>query len=275
MTEIDINSATAGFLVHRAARLEYPFYEEGIRFSTELVEMLNTAQAGSCRTVLFEEQYGEMGRVHWLVGLRNPNDYKLLLKMIDHDEKWRQWAAMDRLPTRGGGKWHKIFVEGAISEHVMCPQHGVGGGHEDLKDDDLYFQPPARHQSALPLSQLIHSDNAAVMVHRSLRVFYQVREEARFYLFRWAQRITQALAGQVSAYTYEEMWGIQDRLHALIHFRTPDAVERLAEFEREDKQLRTIQAVEYAPGTPGNGLWHHLIVPGTVKDVVLTPAARR
>ena len=37
----------------------------------------------------------------------------------------------------------------------------------------------------------------------------------------------------------------------------------------------TIQAVEYAPGTPGNGLWHHLIVPGTVKDVVLTPAARR
>lgn len=271
MTTHDITSASAGFLVHRTAQLQYPYYEEGLQFARELVGMLNTAQEGACRTTLYEESHGGAGRLHWLVGLRNPNDYKLLLNMIDHDEKWRQWAAMDRLPTRGSGTWDQIFVEGGISEQVMCPQHGVGTEHEDPADADVYFQPPAMHQSGLPLDGLLHSDNAALMVHRSAKVFYRVREEARFYLFRWAQRITQGLPGQVSVYTYEEMWGTQDRLHALLHFASPDDVAALAEFSRTDEQLGAIQAVEYAPGTDGEGLWPHMIVPGTLHDVVLDP----
>lgn len=271
MTSTDINSASAGFLVHRTAQLQYPYYEEGLQFSRELVGMLNTAQRDVCRTTLYEEQHGGMNRLHWLVGLRNPNDYKLLLNMIDHDEKWRQWAAMDRLPTRGSGTWDKIFVEGAISEQVMCPQHGVGTEHDDPADEELFFQPPARNQSGMALGELVHSGNAALVVHRSGKVFYRVREEARFYLFRWAQRVTQGLPGQVSVFTYEEMWGTQDRLHALIHYSSPDAVGALAEFSRTDEQLRAIQAVQYAPGTDGDGLWPHLFVPGTLQDVVLSP----
>lgn len=271
MTDLDINSATAGFLVHRTALLEYPYYQEGLQFSRELVAMLNTAQSGRCRTELFEERHGELGRVHWLVGLRNPNDYKLLLNMIDHDEKWRQWAALDRLPTRGGGTWDKIFVEGAISEHVLCPQHGVGTEHEDTADADDYFQPPAFNQSGLPPEQLVHSGNAAAIVHRSAQVFYKVREEARFYLFRWAQRITQGMAGRVSVYTYEEIWGRQDRVHVLMHFRDEADLAALEEFERTDEELHRIQRVTYASGTDGDGLWPHLLVPGTVRDTVLRP----
>jgi len=83
LTDIDdINSATAGFLVHRSAMIEYPYYREALQFSRELVGMLNEAQKGSCRTALFEERHGPANRLHWLVGLRNPNDYKLLLNMI-------------------------------------------------------------------------------------------------------------------------------------------------------------------------------------------------
>lgn len=273
MADHDITTATAGFLVHRTALLEYPYYQEGLQFSRELVAMLNTVQPDRCRTALFEEKHGELGRVHWLVGLRNPNDYKLLLDMVDHDEKWRQWAAMDRLPTRGGGAWDKIFVEGAISERVLCPQHGVGTEHRDQTDPSSYFQPPASNQSGLPLTTLVDSANAALVVHRAARVFYRVREEARFYLFRWAQRITQGLPGRVSVYTYEEIWGVQDRVHVLLHFSSPSDLAALEDFERSDEQLHRIQQVAYATGTDGDGLWPYLLVPGSVRDVMLTPVS--
>ncbi len=274
MTDTQITSATAGFLVHRTALLEYPYYQEGLQFSRELVAMLNTAQSGRVHTQLFEERRGDLGRVHWFVALRNPNDYKLLLDMIDHDEKWRQWAAMDRLPTRGGGAWDRIFVEGAISERVLCPQHGVGTTHDDGRQDDAeYFQPPAYNQSGLPVEDLVHSGNAGLIIHRRANVFYRVREEARFYLFRRAQRITQAMKGQVSVYTYEEIWGVQDRVHVLLHFRSPDDVAALDEFERTDEELHRIDQVAYAPGTPGDGLWPHLLVPGSVQDVTMSPVS--
>jgi len=268
-----LNSATAGFLIHRSALLQYQYYEEGLQFSRELVAMLNAAQGEHCQTALFEERFGVMGRVHWFVALRNPNDYKRLLDMIDHDEKWRQWAAMDRLPTRGGGAWDRIFLEGGISERVLCPQHGVGTEHEDAEDEAVYFQPPAINQSGLPLDRLVHSGNAALIVHRSANVYYQVREEARFYLFQWAQRITQGLPGRVSIYTYEEIWNKQDRVHVLLHFAAPEDVTAFQEFERTDEELRRIQQVAYATGTDGDGLWPYLLVPGSVSDVVLTPVS--
>ena len=272
-----VTSARSGFIVHRTASLAYPYFEEGLAFSRELVAMLNKAQEGYCSTTLYREVFGEACRLHWLVMLRTPHDYKRLLDLVDNSAKWREWAAMDRLPDKGHGAWDKIFVEGGIAEHVYCPQHGVGvddehgNGHHG---EDDFFQPPASHQSHVPVDHLLHTGNDGALVHRTMRVGYQVREEARFYLFRGAQRITEGLPGIASAYSYEEMWSVQDRLHALLQPLSPDDYGRLVEFERSDPQMQEIKNVQYAPGTAGEGLWPFMVTPGSLRDTLLIPDAR-
>jgi hypothetical protein len=280
-----IHSAGAGFLVHRTAQLKYEHAEEGMAFARELVEMLNAAQRGYATVLLFQEFAGLRSRVHWLLHLHNPDDYKRLLTMVDHSQKWREWAQLDRLPHKGGGAWDKVFVEGSISERVFCPQHGVGhahdapgshshDGHDGHDDHDTgTFQPPALHQSRVPLSALLHSANAGAIVHRTAKVRYETREQGRFYLFRWAERITEGLVGTASAFTYEEMWGVQDRLHALVHLTGPEAYQRVLEFEATDPQMRRIQQVEYAPGTPGEGRWPYMFLDGSFTDTMLVPVA--
>jgi hypothetical protein len=270
-----INSATAGFLVHRTALLQAEHLEEGLAFSRELVEMLNTSARGYATVLLFQEHEGDPQRVHWLLHLRQPNDYRRLLTLVDHSEKWRSWAELDRLPQKGGGAWDKVFVEGSIREQVFCPQHGVGHAHDAHVGADgplETFSPPALHQSRVPPEQLLHSANAPAMLHRSLNVRYETREEARYCLFRWAERLTEGLVGTASVFLYEEMWGVQDRLHVLLHLDSPKAYRTLQEFEAADPEIQRLRQVQYAPGTPDDGVWPAMFVPGTTVDTLLVPA---
>jgi hypothetical protein len=265
-----IHSANAGFIVHRSGLIKYEFRPEGLQFGFELVEMINSSQAGNLSVFLYEELLGTYNRLHWILHMKQPNDYARLLDMVDHDAKWQEIADMDRLPARGGGGWERIFVEGSIQETVICPQHGVGyGDHEDYGT----FQPPAMCQTQLPADQLLTSANAALIVHRVAQAAYALREEARLFSYEWARRVNTALAGRVSAFLYEEMWGRQDRLHTLIHLGSLDAYRELLGLPEHDEGLRDLLARPWVPGFKGGG-WERLFIDATIADTVLLPRHR-
>jgi len=265
-----LHSANAGFLIHRSGLIKYEFRSEGLAFASELVKFINPNHAGYVTVFLYEELLGTYNRLHWLLHLKQPNDYQRLLDMVDHDARWQEIADMDRLPAKGGGGWERMFIEGSIQETIMCPQHGVGHGD----DDHQTFQPSAQHQTTLPADRLLHSGNSGVTVHRVVQAQYALREEARLFNYEWASYLTEALAGRASAFLYEEMWGRQDRLHTLIHLDSMDGYQDLQRFLRDDKGLHDLMARQWVPTFKGGGGWEQLFVDGSMTETLLAPWQR-
>ncbi|WP_433498387.1 DUF6039 family protein [Sphaerimonospora sp. CA-214678] len=263
-----ITSADAGFLIHRCGQLRQEFRTEGLAFAAEMGKLINPTQIGYVSVFLYEELLGTHNQVHWLVHLKQPNDYRRLLDMVDHDAKWRAAADMDRLPAKGGGGWDRLFVEGSIRETIICPQHGLGHGDHHQTET---FQPAARFQTTVPADRLLHSGNSALTVHRVLHARYAVREEARLFAYEWASRVNIALEGIATAFLYEEMWGRQDRLHILIHLSSLDAYRQVMEVAEHDPGIRELQARQWVPGFKGGGGWERLFTDGTIADTVWSP----
>jgi len=266
-----LHSANAGFIVHRTGLIRYEYRDEGITFARELIEHINGRQVGNVSVFLYEELFGTYNRLHWVLHLKQPNDYGRLLDLVDHDAKWREIADLDRLPTKGGGAWDRLFVEGSIQETVICPQHGLGHADHDAVDT---FQPAARYQSTLPADTLLNSATAALTVHRVAQARYLVRDEARLYGYEWAGYVNEALRGAATAFVYEEMWGRQDRLHTLIHLASLDAYADLIRLTQEDSGLRDLMSRPRIPGFKGGGSWPQLFIDGSIADTLLVAVNR-
>lgn len=267
-----LHTANAGFIVHRSGLIKYEFRAEGLQFGRELVQLINAGDVGHVSVFLYEEVIGVHNRLHWILHMKQPNDYGRLLDKVDHNAKWREITDLDRLPTKGGGGWERIFVEGSITETVMCPQHGVGHHDDDHTDT---FQPAARFQTTVPAADLLHSANSALTLHRVGQARYAVRDEARVFLYEWAGAVNEAFVGRATAFLFEEMWGRQDRLHLLIHLSSLDAYEELTHFAETAPQMRDLLARQWIPVFKGGGTWEHLFVDGSITDSLLAPAAPR
>ncbi|MFB6892907.1 DUF6039 family protein [Kitasatospora sp. NPDC056327] len=269
--EQTLNTANAGFIVHRSGLITYEHRAEGLQFASELVELINPGDVGHVSVFLYEELFGTYNRLHWILHLKQPNDYARLLDKVDHDKKWREVTDLDRLPTKGGGGWERIFVEGSISETIICPQHGVGHGDHGAGDT---FQPAARFQTRLPAEQLLHSANSALTLHRVVQARYAVRDEARAFLYAWGNAVNDALPGEATAFLFEEMWGRQDRLHTMIHLGSMDAYAKLDGLAAHDPQMRDLLSRQWIPGFKGGGTWEQLFVDGTMTETLLAPSHR-
>ena len=265
-----LNSADAGFLIHRVGQLKNEFLDEGVSFSADLVDLINNAQVGYVSIFAFEELFGLRGRLHWLLHLKEPSDYRRMLDMVDHSQRWAELSNDDRLPTKGGGNWERMFVEGSMSETIICPQHGLSHHDDDNHELDT-FQPPARYQSRLDFDQLLHSVNAQLTVHRRLQVRYALREEARKFWFDWAGYVSEAMVGRATAFLYEEMWGQQDRLHLLIHLGSQEAYHELMALQETNPELRRLMASPIAADSAGAGGWHRAVLDGTMTDTLWAP----
>jgi len=269
-----LNSASAGLVIHRVGQLKYGFRKEGIDFSLDVVRLINTAQLGYVSLFLYEELCGVFNRFHWLIHMKRPDDYRRLLDMVDHDEQMHQVSLADRLPGKGGGNWEKMFVEGSMAESVLVPQHGLFGsgqkdGHGDGEEQAATFQPPASTQTSQPAGLLLHSANSAVTVHRSVRVKYQFRNEARHAALDWAEQVNDALAGQATVFLYEETWGLQDRIHLLMHLRSPGTYFQLMRETGLGEGPRWVLAP--GRGRGGTAAGHCTVIEGTLADTLLVP----
>ena len=132
-----LHSGNSGFIVHRVGQSKYGFHSEALEFSSALMNYMNSKVGEYVTTLAYEEVFGRRGNLHWLVHMKSPNDYSRLLKMVDHDNSFRKVVEEDRLPSRGGGNWERLFVETSFKETILVPQHGLDEllGAEGLNPD--------------------------------------------------------------------------------------------------------------------------------------------
>ncbi|MFE3648089.1 DUF6039 family protein [Streptomyces sp. NPDC059152] len=286
-----LHSGNAGFIIHRAGQLDHAYRTEGRAFAADLVEHLNKVMAGTATVLVHEEVLGAVDRLHWLIHMKKPDDYRRFLEIADHDRSFKEITEADRLTQRQGGNWERMFVEGSFRERVYVPQHGLDdhdadhdtgydaahGGHDgahhdhDHDADATTFVPPARHQTGLPDSRLRSSADSGLTVIRTAQTFYRFRNEAREFAFAWSSEVNRALGGELTVYLYEETFGQQDRIHWMIHLDNLDVYRKLTELSRTDADYRALFGREFVPAHKGGGGWEQTFVPASIHDTVLTP----
>ncbi|GAA2267793.1 MULTISPECIES: DUF6039 family protein [Kitasatospora] len=264
-----MHSANSGLIIHRVGQLAYELRAEGRSFARDLQFFTNKGLHPYATTLVYEELFGVQDRMHWLIHMRAPNDYARLLEMVDHDEEFQEVSTSDRLTEKGGGNWEKMFVQGSFQERVIVPQHGLT--HADEEDLGDLFAAPARCQTRQSPEQMLHSANAGVIIHRSGQVRFEFRKEARKFALAWLSRINEALAGYATVLLYEEQWGVQDRVHWLIHLKTLDDYRRIVELEAGDAELRELLTGERVPAHRGGGTWGRMFLDGSLRETVLVP----
>jgi hypothetical protein len=261
-----ITSLTAGLIIHRVGQVNYGFLPEAREFARELQTYMNDRLSSDATTFVYEEVAGQCGRLHWFVQMKSPASYRKLLRLVDHDELFRNIYEGDRLPERGGGNWEKMFQQASFFEHVMIPQHGIAG-EADLET----FVPAARHQLADAPFGALDSGSAGLLVIRTVQAEYAARDLARFYLYEWQTRVNAVTQGAVTATLFEEIWGRQDRLHVLLHMRSPEDHLLLSQLERQDEELRAIMSKPRLTLKGERVGWGGLFEPATMTDTWLLP----
>jgi hypothetical protein len=265
-----LHSGNAGIIIHRVGMLEYDMAREGRDFSVDLLGYMNRAQAGVATTFCYEEIFGIRDRLHWLVHLKRPDEYRRLLKMVDHDADFQDISLNDRLPKKGGGNWEKMFVPRSFQETILCAQHGFTHEPDDYDPSDT-FVPPAMYQGPQPRDQQLNSANAGAVILRSADVRYEFREEGRQFAYDWQTHLNATLPGQVTSYLYEQTWGRQDRIHWLIHLRELEDYRAVSEVDRGEGMQKEVYDRERAPQSKGGGAWDRLFIPTSINDVLMVP----
>lgn len=264
-----IHSGNAGLIIYRVGLLHYEFAQEGRGFSVDLLDYMNSRQAGVATTFCYEELFGVRDRLHWFVHMKYPNDYRKLLDMVDHDDELRDITMVDRLPEKGHGNWERIFVEGSMHERVLLPQHGLNYHHTGDSSDT--YVPGAQNQTSQPFEVQLNSANAGAIVVRSACVKYAYREEGRLFAFDWQEHVNRSLPGIATVLLYEENWGRQDRIYWLIHLREFSEYQAITELERTP-EMKALFAKQRVHESKGGGTWEKLFVPTTIEDRLLVPA---
>jgi hypothetical protein len=268
-----LHSANSGLIIHRVGQFKYEYAKEGHGFSVDLLKYINEKQVGVATTFCYEETFGTRDRVHWLIHMRSLDDYKKLLHMVDHDEEFQDISLVDRLPEKGHGNWERIFVESSMQERILVPQHGLNQTDHDEEHDDGMFAPPARNQTLQPLDVQLNSANAGAVIMRAGNVKYEFREEGRLFWWDWQEYVNRELPGVATCLMYEETFGRQDRVHALIHLRDIADYRTLLELDRSPQMQKDIYGKQRIHETKGGGAWEQLFVTGTIGDTLLLPGS--
>lgn len=127
--EDTVHSANAGVIMRRTADFDYSFRDEARVFARTIAENVNLSMAGLASVFLYEEDFGRMDRIHWLIHMKSMSVYYLLMGLdarTDPDAPRasyiQDWISMDK----GGGSWDRILVQGSVRDLALTPQHWAG-----------------------------------------------------------------------------------------------------------------------------------------------------
>ncbi|KUZ73241.1 hypothetical protein WI36_15925 [Burkholderia ubonensis] len=137
-----------------------------------------------------------------------------------------------------------------------------------LADNDV---PCARHQTAVPYEQILHSANAGLVVHRKAIAKAEFRSEARIFARELGEYITSRQIGVASVFVYEETFGTKDVVHWLMHISSLDAYQTMVRMGNSDPGFREIFFKERIDAKKGGGTWDRVFVDGSVTETVLLP----
>jgi hypothetical protein len=276
-----LNSATAGVIVERVGQLKNGLRSEGRQFARVVADYINRKCEGIATVFLYEETFGTKDRIHWLIQMRSLLDYEAMVRMGTEDEQYRKLITDIQVPPeKGGGGWDKMFLDGSLHETVMLPQFSgmYGTRTKELpkldalrSDRPLLGVPPAREQTALDMSEIIHSGNAGIVLHRTAQLRYEFRSEGREFAREIAKSINERQRGEVTVFLYEEAFGNADRIHWLIHLKSMASFYAMLKMHAVNEEERNLYFKETISAERGGGNWSRMIIDGSMVDCALTP----
>jgi hypothetical protein len=133
--------------------------------------------------------------------------------------------------------------------------------------------PPAQHQTETAPADLLHSANAGVVVQKAGQVRSEFRNEGRIFAREVAKHVNARQDGKATAFVYEETFGVEDRVHFLIHLRSLDTYYDMVEMGDQDRAYRASLAAERVEPDSGGGAWDRLFIDGSLRSTVLLPLA--
>jgi hypothetical protein len=120
--EVRLNSANAGAIVLRTSEVLYQYREEGRQFAFSWQGYVNRELAGRVTAMLYEETFGQQDRIHHLIHLRSLEDYAALSALERSEKAHDELYAAERLhPSKGGGKWDRLFRPESIRDTLLIP----------------------------------------------------------------------------------------------------------------------------------------------------------
>ncbi|MFI2713792.1 DUF6039 family protein [Micromonospora sp. NPDC018662] len=121
-----LDSSTAGALMWRHVQFDYRYRAEARVFARTIAETMNLNMRGHATVLLYEELFGTMDRVHFLVHLRSLDVMYELMGLdarTDPDAPrasfLKDWVSLEK----GGGSWDQMIVQGGTRDCALSPQN--------------------------------------------------------------------------------------------------------------------------------------------------------
>jgi len=274
-----LHSANAGVVVLRRAQLDSRFRAAGRELVQRIARRINESHRGRVTVFLYEEAFGVLDRIHWVLHARSLDDYDELARTMRDDAVLRELLTAEEVRTAtDGAGWGAMFLSGGARETLLIPQSWGMYGTEDTALGEVAVRGgrftvlPARHQTTVAAADLLHTANAGLVAHRSAQPRYRFRGEARAFAREVAESINVRQVGATAVFVYEEAFGDADRIHWLIHMRSLSSYYPLIDMHiKMDEELRDIYVRRRFSDERGEGTWSELFVEGSMRDVAMAP----
>jgi hypothetical protein len=130
-----VHSANAGVVMSRVIDFTYAFRAEARVFARTAAENVNLNMDGLASAFVYEEAFGQMDRIHFLIHMRSLRVFPLLMGLDARTDAGaprttyiQDWVSMEK----GGGSWDRMTVQGSTQDCALTPQHWTTqetGGH--------------------------------------------------------------------------------------------------------------------------------------------------
>lgn len=117
-----LHSGNAMLTLHRTGQASHEFRKEARHYAFAWQNHVNDKLAGRVTSYLYEETFGVMDRLHWLVHLTSFDAYRELIDLERTDAEFRKLLAKDYISAaKGGGGWGRAFMPGGIEDTLLVP----------------------------------------------------------------------------------------------------------------------------------------------------------
>ncbi|MFG2500683.1 DUF6039 family protein [Streptomyces sp. NPDC048441] len=120
--EQQLTTASAPLVVHRVAQAKHRLRNEARAFAFAWQNHINRTFPGAVTSYLYEETFGRMDHLHWLIHLRSFEDWERVRRLAEHDKEYADLFERPWVPkSKGGGGWGQAFVDGSIEDTLLAP----------------------------------------------------------------------------------------------------------------------------------------------------------
>lgn len=127
----------------------------------------------------------------------------------------------------------------------------------------------ASGQTSIPIEDLLQSANAGMIIHRTGQLEYEFATEGRDWSVDLLEHINKAQLSVCTTFAYEEVFGIRERLHWLIHMKSPNDYSKLLDMVEHDNKYLDIASSDRLPAAKGGGNWERMFTYGSLRERIL------